>query len=124
VALGAVAGRGLTLVRLPGDLPVHFDFSIDHRVIAYALALIAATTAIVGITVALRLSRASIDEALREHRYSATPGPHTHRVRKTLVVAQVAITFVLTIAGGLFARSLSRAERADLGFAPDRVLNV
>jgi predicted permease len=45
-------------------------------------------------------------------------------MRKALVVAQVAVTFVLAIAGALFARSLSEAERADLGFAADRVLNV
>ena len=34
------------------------------------------------------------------------------------------MTFVLTLAGALFSRSLSKAERADLGFVADRVLNV
>lgn len=124
IALGAVAARALTLVRLPGDLPVRFDFQLDHRVVTYALALTTATAIIVGITVAWRLSRISVDEGLRARGYGATPSRPAHRMRKTLMVAQVAVTFVLAIAGGLFARSLSKAERADLGFAADRVLNV
>ena len=66
VAFGAAAARALTLVRLPGDLPVRFDFSLDHRVVVYALAVTAVTAIIVGITVAGRLSKATIDEALRD----------------------------------------------------------
>lgn len=124
IALGAATGRALTLVRLPGDLPVRFDFHADHRVIAYALALTAATAVSVSLTVTSRLSRTGIDEALREGRHAATPAPRAHRLRKALVVAQVAVAFVLTLAGGLFARSLSSAGRTDLGFVPDRVLNV
>ena len=45
-----------------GDLPVLFDFYVDHRVIVYALALTGATAVIVGIRVAARLSRTTIDE--------------------------------------------------------------
>jgi predicted permease len=45
-------------------------------------------------------------------------------MRKALVVAQIAVTVVLTLAGGLFARGLAAAQRADLGFLPERVLNV
>jgi predicted permease len=124
IAWGAVAVRALTLVRLPGDLPVRFDFHLDHRVVTYALGLTTATAIIVGIAVAWRLSRINVGEMLGARGYGATPSRQAHRMRKALVVAQVAVTFVLAIAGALFARSLSEAERADLGFAADRVLNV
>jgi predicted permease len=124
IALGAIAARALALVRLPGDLPVRFDFHPDYMVVSYALLLTAATAVIVGITVARRVSRMSLDEALRDGGYGATPGGHGHRIRRALVVAQVAGTFVLTLAGGLFARSLWETGRADLGFVPDRVLNL
>jgi predicted permease len=40
------------------------------------------------------------------------------------VVAQVGGSLVLLIVAGLFARSLMRAQRANLGFEPDHVLNV
>jgi len=49
---------------------------------------------------------------------------HAKRMRKALVVGQIAITVVLTLAGGLFVRGLSAAQRAELGFLPERVLNV
>ena len=124
VVLGAAAARALASVRLPGDLPVRFDFHLDLLVVTYALAVTAATAILVGITVARRLSRGSVDQALRDRGPGATPGRDDQRIRKTLVVAQVAVTFILTLAGGLFARSLSAAARADLGFVPERVLNV
>ncbi len=124
VAFGAAAARALTLVRLPGDLPVRFDFSLDHRVVVYGLAVTAVTAIIVGITVAGRFSKTTIDEALRDRGSGATPSRDGERMRKTLVVAQVAVTVVLTLAGGLFVRGLSAAQRVDLGFLPERVLNV
>ena len=40
------------------------------------------------------------------------------------MAAQIAVCFVLLAAAGLFVRSLVEAERADLGFRPDGVLNV
>jgi predicted permease len=40
------------------------------------------------------------------------------------VVAQIAVSFVLLVAGSLLARSLSRAEHLDLGFRAEGVLNV
>jgi predicted permease len=46
------------------------------------------------------------------------------RLRKSLLVAQLAISFVLLVAGGLFLRSLKQAERADFGFKPEGVLNL
>jgi predicted permease len=45
-------------------------------------------------------------------------------VRNVLVVAQVAGSLMLLIVAGLFLRSLMRAQRANLGFDPDHVLNV
>jgi predicted permease len=124
VAFGVVAARALALVRLPGDLPVRFDFALDHRVLIYALAVTTTTIVIVGMTVAARLSRADVDRALRDHGPGATQGCEGQRMRKTLVVTQVAVMFVLTLIGALFTRSLSAAQQADLGFMAERVLNV
>ena len=45
-------------------------------------------------------------------------------LRNVLVVAQVAVSLVLLVAAGLFVRSLASAERMDLGFIADGVLNV
>ena len=110
-------------MRLPGDLPVRFDFKLDGRVVAYALTVTLVTGLLVGLVPAVRVSGAGLDRALRQSRHGS-PGPHGHRIRGFLVVAQIALCFVLLAAAGLFVRSLFEAERADLGFRSEGVLNI
>lgn len=47
-----------------------------------------------------------------------------HGISGFLVVAQISCCFVLLSVAGAFVRSLSEAERADLGFRPEGVLNI
>jgi predicted permease len=49
-------------------------------------------------------------------------GPQKLRLSSALVVAQIALSLLLLICAGLFARSLRNAQRQDPGFDPDRVL--
>ena len=123
VLFGTWTARVLAALRLPGDLPVRFDFDLDGRVLAYAVTLALVTGLLVGLVPAVRVSGADLDRTLRQARHGS-PGTHGHRIRGVLVVAQIAFCFVLLAAAGLFVRSLFEAERADLGFRADRVLNV
>jgi predicted permease len=123
VVLGTWAARVLATMRLPGDLPVRFDFNLDGRVLAYAVTVALVTGLLVGLVPALRVSGADLDRTLRQSRQGST-GTVGHRIRSFLVVAQIAFCFVLLAAAGLFVRSLFEAERADLGFRAERVLNV
>jgi predicted permease len=121
----AVAGGGalLAAVRLPGDLPVRFDFHLDSRVLIDASTIALVTGLVVGLLPALQGSGIHLDRALRESRH-VSPGRQGRGVSRLLVVAQISTCFVLLVAAGLFVRSLLEAERADLGFRPDGVLNV
>src|SRR4030095_10739074 len=121
--VGTWAARVLATVRLPGDLPVRFDFHLDGRVLIYTSTTALVTGLVVGLLPAMRVSGVDLDRTLRQCRYGS-PGSHGHRVRSFLVVAQIACCFVLRVAAGLFVRSLLQAERADLGFQPDGVLNI
>jgi predicted permease len=123
VVVGSWAARVLATIRLPGDLPVRFDFQLDARVLAYAVAIALVTGILVGLVPALRVSGAGLDRTLRQSRHGSS-GAHGHRIRGVLVVAQIALCFVLLAAAGLFVRSLFEAERADLGFRSEGVLNV
>ena len=123
VLLGTWAARVLATMRLPGDLPVRFDFSLDGRVLAYA------ADGRAGHRTARwpRSGRAGIRYRSGPHAAPITTrftGHHGHRIRGFLVVAQIAFCFVLLAAAGLFVRSLFEAERADLGFRPEGVLNI
>jgi putative ABC transport system permease protein len=123
VLLGTWAARVLATMRLPGDLPVRFDFNLDGRVLAYAVTVALVTGLLVGLVPAVRVSGTDLDRTLRQSRHGS-PGTHGHRIRDFLVAAQIASCFVLLAAAGLFVRSLLKAERADLGFRPEGVLNI
>jgi predicted permease len=123
VLLGTWAARVLATMRLPGDLPVRFDFQLDSRVLAYAVTVALVTGLVVGLVPALQVSGAELDCTLRQSRHGS-PGTHGHRIRGLLVVAQIALCFVLLVVAGLLVRSLFEAERADLGFRPEGVLNI
>jgi predicted permease len=122
VVLGTGLARALATMRLPGDLPVRFDFALDGRVLAYSLTVAMLTGLLVGLVSAVRVSRSNPDRMLRGSREGASA--HRHGIRGFLVVAQISCCFVLLSLAGAFVRSLSEAERADLGFRPEGVLNI
>ena len=131
--LGAAAGMVLgkwTASAVAGalnggsDWPILVDFSFDWRVFAYSLAAALFTALFIGIWPALRASQAQAGAALHDGGRSHSGGPQKQRIRGLLVVAQVAGSLVLLICAGLSVRSLQNAQRLDLGFAPDRLLNA
>jgi predicted permease len=122
ILLGTWVAGALATMRLPGDLPVRFDFRLDGRVLAYSLTVAMLTGLLVGLASAVRVSKANPDRMLRGSREGSPP--RRHGIRGLLVVAQISCCFVLLSVAGAFVRSLSEAERADLGFRPEGVLNI
>ena len=121
--LGSWAAGFLSALPLGTDLPITFDFQPDARVYLFALGAVLATGLIVGIVPALRVARSDVNAVLREGGRGASDGPRRHLARNTLVAAQLAGCLVLLIVAGLFVRSLGKAQRLDLGFDPENVLN-
>ena len=124
LTLGVWASSAVALLLPAGRFPIHLDFGFDWRVFAYAMTAALFTGAIVGLWPALRAGRADVNSVLQSGGRSDTAGVSRHRLRSVLVVAQVAGSLVLLIVAGLFVRSLMRAQRANLGFDPDQVLNL
>jgi predicted permease len=130
-ALGGAAGVVLGMlgttafaasIDLATDFPTVLDFSFDWRVFLYALAAAVFTGLLIGVWPAIRASRARTNEVLHDGGRSASGGKN--RGRGALVVAQIAGSLVLLIVAGLFARSLQRAQRMDLGFDSGRLFNL
>jgi macrolide transport system ATP-binding/permease protein len=103
-------------------LPVLLDFHLDWRVFGYAFGAALVTGLVVGIVPALRGSRRGVIEAIRDGGRTMT-GSRSH-LRSALVVAQVGGSLMLLIVAGLMIRSLTHAQRSDLGFDPRHVLNL
>jgi predicted permease len=113
-------------IDLATDFPTLLDFSFDWRVFTYALMAATATGILIGLWPALRASHTDSTAVLHGGRSDGGSGgrPGSHRLRNVLAMAQVAGSLVLLIVAGIFVRSLRQAERVDLGFNPDGVLNV
>ena len=122
ILLGYWGSSALGSVNVQTDLPLHFDFGFDWRVFGFASAAALLTGIIVGIVPAVRASRGNLSAILHEGGRGVVGGKN--RLRSTLVVVQVAGSLLLLIIAGLFTRSLAQAQRSDLGFKPDHVLNL
>jgi predicted permease len=114
----AVAASGLlerTLQSSGLPVPVGVDFSLDWRVIAvcWAVAMLAGTIA--GLAPALYAFRADINSLVKVGGFVSS-GAGGMRIQRGLIVSQIAVSLALLIFGGLFARTLSRAQTIDLGF--------
>jgi predicted permease len=101
-----------------------FDFTLDWRVFAFALAAALVTGMLVGLVPAWRASRTNLTEVLHEGSRGVLAGTTRSLLRPALVVSQVAVSLTLLVAAGLFVRSARNAERAYLGFDPTHLLNA
>jgi putative ABC transport system permease protein len=126
--VAALLGIGLAklgiilLVRLaPANLPRLADVSLDPVVLAFtALASIAAVI-IFGLVPALRASRPDLAQVLRASGRTPALGGAA-RLRNAVIVAEVALSFVLLIGSGLMVRSFVSLMRVDPGFDASGVL--
>jgi predicted permease len=75
-----------------------------------------ATAFIFGLMPALQGSTSSVVAALKESSGAVTASKGRARLRKGLVIAQVALSLVLLVSAGLFIRTLVNAQSVDPGF--------
>jgi len=105
-----------------GGIEYTFHGDFDWRVCALS-ALIGVVSVVVFAAVpALHSSRTDLSAALKSDSRSASGQRDRSRMRATLVVFQVAMSFVLLVAAGLVLRSLQSISGASPGFSTDDVL--
>jgi predicted permease len=117
LAIWLTGAVNVVLARTP--IPMAFDLHLDQRIALYALALSAVTAVVFGLAPARRAARFDLVSSLKEGA-NATPG--RQRLRRMLVVGQVAACSALLVWSGLFSRSLGNITDVDPGFDPDGVL--
>jgi putative ABC transport system permease protein len=117
----AAWGVDLLLKVMPREVPRLDQVGVDARVLLFTLALSAFTSLVFGLVPALQASRADLRETLREAGRTAGAGPHRERLRRMLVVAQVASAVVLVVGAALLVKSFWRLRQVDPGFNPERV---
>jgi predicted permease len=105
---------------LSAEVPLRVDFALDWRVFAVTFIVAAAAGGLAGVAPALYARRADLDSLLKSGGRRA--GAERSPLRGLLVASQIAVSLVLLIVGGLFARTLDRARTVDLGFRSENVL--
>jgi predicted permease len=75
-----------------------------------------------GLFPAISASRTSLQSAFNDQAICTTGGSASTWVRKSLIVAQVAMTATLLVAASLFGESLIRTERVDVGLRIDHIV--
>jgi len=122
-ALAVAATRALLAVN-PGMIPAQFDVRLDAGVLLFGLVVSLGTGVVFGLLPALDAARADLHGTLKDGARGASGGRGAERVRRGLVVAQVALAVVLLVGAGLLLRSFAELTRVRLGFDPDRVLTA
>jgi len=103
------------------DLPVVVDFSLDYRVLAFALALSLVTGIAFGLAPALKATRIDLVPTLRDDGEARTSGRRWLTLKNALIVVQVTLSVVILGITSMFLQALSASRAQHSGFAIDGV---
>jgi putative ABC transport system permease protein len=125
-ALGLLVAQW-TLAAIVSSIPpsvgaLGIEARLDHRVLAFSIGLSILAGFLFGLAPALRATRASLQTVLKDQGSSISSSSTDVRLRKWLMVSQVALTAVLLTGAGLFAQSLINLNRVDLGLRADHMI--
>jgi predicted permease len=128
---GAAAGlivallslRGLTAL-MPAQLVDVAPPRLDLRVLAFALGVATLTGVIFGLWPALGAVRADAAEMIKSAAGTGATARGGTRLRRLLVVSEIAVALMLLVGTGLMLRSFQALMRTDSGVRPDRVVTL
>jgi predicted permease len=102
------------------DLPYRLDFTLDYRVLAFAIAVSLVTGVVFGLAPALKSTRVDLLQTLRDEGLQ----PIDHRrltLKNALIVFQVAISVLLLGGTSVFLQAAAVARALRVGYAVDGV---
>jgi predicted permease len=122
LALAVVLTRGLlALIPVEGQ-PLLINAYPDGRILGFTLGLTFITAVTFGLLPALRASRPDPWTTLKDTVGSIAGSGGSLFLRKGLVTAQVALSFLLLLGAGLFVRSLQNLKTTETGVALDNLV--
>ncbi len=107
----------------PMDIPRLRGVHLDGGVLLFALGISIATALVFGLAPALQAARADVGDTLKDEGRGSSSARGS-RLRQTLIVAEVALSFVLLAGAGLLVRSLLHLQDVDPGFAADHAAAI
>lgn len=119
VAVWAVDG---VTALIPSAAPRANEIALDGQAVAFAAALALFASLLFGLAPIVHARKTDLHGALKDGSPRMTGSKARLRVRRALVIGEVALAVVLVIGCTVMVRSFLRLQRVDLGFNPDRVL--
>jgi len=102
---------------------VSLDLTLDWRVLVFTATLACLCAISAGVAPMLAVKSVAPGEALKGAGRTMA-GDRRFAVRGALVVAQIAVSFILVIAAGLFLRTFASLSHLPLGFVPEPLVVV
>ena len=123
--LGGIVGLALAywglqtlLAANPDSIPRSTEISLDPAVLAFTFAVAVATGLVFGLAPLLHMNDKAVTLAIKEGGARTTTNVGRNRVRRSLVVAEIALAVMLVIGAGLLIRSFDNLTSVDGGFDP------
>ncbi|MDX2151671.1 MAG: ABC transporter permease [Bryobacteraceae bacterium] len=102
--------------------PIGLALRFDGWIVLYAVGLSVLATLLSGIAPALQAAAVDVNETLKQGGRGLSSGSGAGRLRRSLVVAEVALAVVALAGAGLLVKSYENARAAKPNFDPDPVL--
>jgi predicted permease len=107
------------------DSLLHLEtIPLDFRVLGFALAVSLATGVIFGLAPALEGSGLALSETLKQAGRGITGAAGSRRMRRGLIVGEVALSLVLVIGAGLLIKSFARLLSVHPGFRAEKLITA
>lgn len=108
----------------PGTIPDESEIVLNTPVLVFTLVVSALTSVICGLAPALHSSGQDLANAMREASRGLTGSSSQAILRKSLVVAEVALSVVLLVGSILLLRAFVAMQNVDLNVRADRLLTM
>jgi putative ABC transport system permease protein len=120
----AFAGLRILTTFIPDTISQADSIGIDGKVLLFTALVAVVTGLIFGLAPATQASNFSLNETLKEGGRDTAGGSKGVRLRGLLVIAEVAVSFVLLIGAGLLISSFFHLQKLDPGFRADHLLTA
>ena len=122
--LFAFWGTRVLLALAPANLPRLNAVHLDLKILFLSIGVSLVCGVMFGFAPALTASNTNLVTSLKESDRTDSPSPSRQWLRRTFVVAEVAVALVLLISAGLLVRSLTKVLDVRPGFDPHNVLTL
>jgi len=120
----ALWGVRMLVAVAPPTLPRLDTIVMDGWVLGFTAAVTLGTGVLFGLAPALQAARPNLAGALTDGARGGSAGLQRQRLRRGLVVGQIALALMLAAAAGLLIQSFARMRGVDPGFVPERLLTA